>query len=177
MPTAPNLNCMYLKHRPSLLRYVAGSFPRLCFGRVEDAVSDTFTIACSNPDLLLNAFAQGGEKQVAALLRVIAWRCARAVACRGAWAREQSVENELLERGRRSDQEYLVDLRLHLPGAVLEAARKVLPSAPDRLAEAVMDRLVGGETDGEVAARFGMRREYVNQARRLVEGSVAAQMA
>lgn len=173
----PILCATYAAHYSALISYVSRAWPRLCESRVEDAVSDAFTVAAADRELLRSAYAKGGERQVVALLRVIAWRCARSSTCRGAAAWERSWGADTIERGQASDQEFVVDLRLHLAGAALQAARQVLPSAPERLAVAVLDRLTSGDTDGEVATRHGLRREYVNSARRLLEQQVGAAMA
>ncbi len=177
MPMHPqDLTCIFVRHHAALLRYVSGAFPRVCRGRVEDAVADAFTICLSNLGMVDQARARGGERSVVALIRVIAWRCARATSCRGAAVWESAGDALDWDPGQASDQEYVTDMRLHLPAALLAAAKRVLPSAPDRLADAVMDRLMSGETDGIVAARHGLRREYINGARLLLEQAVMAEM-
>lgn len=173
MPTHPPIvAAFYASHYSHLVRYVAHAYPGLCSSRVEDAVSDAFLICCGNPDLLANAHAQGGERQVFALMKVIAWRCARASTCRGSHRHELPVEEYDPQCGQAAGQEIVADLRLHLLGAAMDASRRVLPSAPDRLAAAIIDRLTSGETDGAVAARHDLRREYVNNARRLLQQRV-----
>lgn len=174
--TSTELTRIFFQHHGTVLRYVGAAYPRLCRGRVEDAVADAFTICLSNLGMVQTARDRGGDRAVGALIRVIAWRCARASACRGAAVWESAGDALDWDPGQASDQEYVADMRLHLPAAVRAAAKRVLPSAPDRLAEAVVDRLVSGETDGAVAARHGLRREYVNGARLLLEQAVLEEL-
>jgi DNA-directed RNA polymerase specialized sigma24 family protein len=166
---------VYGSERESLVRYVARSFPRKCHGYAEDAVSEAFAVAANNLDAFGEALEEGGERRVVALLRVIAWRSCRASTCRGWGARAVPVGKECFHPMELAGQEFVTDLRLHLRKTALSTAADVLPSAAERLADAVLDRLGSGDTDGEVAARHGLRREYLNCARRRLEARVKAE--
>lgn len=167
MSCPPSLADLYTRLASALRRYVASRFPRLCPGRVDDAVSDTFLIAAASPELIGNAFSKGGEAHVQGLLYLIAWRCARASVCRGAGAWETAYD-ELPEpwAWRAPSQEILTDLHLHLAPAIEACAREVCAKHAEAIAEALLDRLASGDDDLVVAERHGVAREYLNQARR-----------
>lgn len=167
MSGPPSLADLYLQLASALRRTLSARFPRLCVGRVEDAVSDTFVIAAASPELIGNAFAKGGVAHVQSLLHLIAWRCARATVCRGAGARETPCD-ELPEptAWRAPPQEILADLHLHLASVVQDCSREVCAKHADALAQALLDRLASGQEDAVVAKRHGVPREYLNQARR-----------
>ncbi len=167
MRTSPLISTLYTRHAMDLARYVQARFPHLCAGKVEDVVSDTFIVACSDPELIERAWRGGGEAQARGLLKVIAWRLARAQSCRGAGAREvghpDAVEHA---EGRAGAQEIAAEVRAHLAEAISASALAVCPCVAERLAEALADRLVSGESDAEVARRHALPREYINRARR-----------
>lgn len=162
----PSLADLFLLFASALRRYVASRFPRLCPGRVDDAVSDTFLIAAASPELIRSAYSKGGEGHVQGLLYLIAWRCARASVCRGAGAWETAYD-ELPEPWvcHPPSQEILVDFHLHLAPAIEACARAVCAKHAGAIAAALQDRLVSGDDDLVVAERHGVAREYLNQAR------------
>lgn len=167
MATAPTLGEIFTTTTPNLRRYIASRFPRLCPGRVEDAVADTFLIAATDPELLTRAWEGGGMAQVQGLLHTIAWRCARAGVCRGAGAWEICSELMAERSGQVMPcQEMMTELHLHLISAVEDAAREVCARRASEITVALWDRLNSGDADSVVAARHGIAREYLNEARR-----------
>jgi DNA-directed RNA polymerase specialized sigma24 family protein len=155
------------RHREGLVRYVSRAFPGASIDSVEDAVSHAYEVVLARPALLEEASRRGGELVARALLRRIAWRTAR-----DDWRTHHRRRGMLAaERGRftgeRSDHS-LVDLVLTIERE-LEASCRTFPlRCRARLAAAVRQRLVSGESDADVAASFGLRREYVQRCRRML---------
>ena len=157
---------------PKMREHVRASFPRMCPGLVDDAVSSAFEQACLHSERIEGVREQGGDAAVYRLMRVIAWRQAR----RG-WQRTSHGTRAMcpLEAGA-----YAVG---HAPGQIVvldvlrtledlpRLARSVSERHADRLVEAVHDKWSTGDSDGVVAERHGVRREYVNRVKRLAVAS------
>lgn len=166
MPAQLCLSALFEQHAPAIRRYVHSRYGQLCPGRVEDAVSDAFLVLCSQPDLARKAWEQGGERQVLSLLRVIAWRCARAGVCRGAGAFERGLGDDVEPQGvGPGSLEARAELALHLERAVYIVAEQISGVHAERLALALTERLLSDESDTEIARRHQIPREYVNRAR------------
>ncbi len=175
MPAPLSLSKIFEVHAPELRRYVASHFHDLCHSGAEDAVCDAFLIACNDPSLLEKAWAEGGQRQVVGLLKVIAWRCARASRCRGAGAFERPhPDTSEIAGARGGAQEASAEVSLHLQAAILAAAREVSANHAEALAEALAERLLSGESDTEIARRHELPREYLNRARRGLPGQLSA---
>lgn len=153
-------------HSASLERYVAARFPNLSLDLVADAVADAIEVAVADPELVASAWQRGGINAAVGLLRVIAWRFARAQVRRACW-RRTLPEDGVVDLGRyqEPDQEYVTHVRRVLPVAMLEGARQARARNPEAVLAAVADRLLTGHTDGAVAERHDVCREQVNRAR------------
>lgn len=163
------VTALYCTRAPDVHRYVAIRFPRLSEDQVGDAVSDAFEVLIRQPALVEGALREGGDRALAALLRVIAWRFARATTRRACYGRELSLDGSLPATGyQEPDQEFLAHVLHNLEGALAEAVEGVSCSRPQALAAAVMDRMLCPITDEEAALRHGVRREQVNRARACV---------
>lgn len=166
MPPALDLSTLFEQHAPSIRRYVRSRYGHLCPGRVEDAVADAFVVLCSQPELARKAWESGGERQVLSLLRVIAWRCARAGVCRGAGAFERGLVGSVEPVGEGPGAlEARAELALHLERAVLVISEQISSAHAERLALALTERLLGDESDTDIARKHGIPREYINRAR------------
>jgi DNA-directed RNA polymerase specialized sigma24 family protein len=155
------------RHREGLVRYVSRAFPGASIDSVEDAVSHAYEVVLTRPALLEEASRRGGELVARALLRRIAWRTAR-----DDWRTHHRRRGVMAaERGRfvaeRSDVG-LLDLVMSVDRVVDQSCRAFPLRCRARLAAAVRQRLVSGESDAEVAAAFGLRREYVQRCRRML---------
>ncbi len=161
-----------LTHRPALRRKLRAAFPRVCEARVEDALQAAFLALFERPDRAERAQARGGEAEVVRLAGTIAWRHLRGE------LRRHGHRNELggLELGPLQPvdpgQERALMLRRELPAWIAAGARAAGARDHAAVMAALEDRLASGDTDGEVAARRGVRREYINRARRHVEARV-----
>lgn len=172
MPTTPSLSPVfsdYVRAKPKLERYVQAKFPRLCRGHVEDAVSAVGLALVMNPTTFQMLHNLKDPSRLLGLFKRVAWRAARATVRRRAYSAERAFEHEDdVHLGLDAAQPLTLALRRDLEKIVREAATETSPPQTERLAAAVMDQLYGGGTDGEVAERHGVRREYVNRARQQV---------
>lgn len=164
---------LYRSLLPGLLRYLRFHFPRVCGGSHEDAAQEAFVAALRFPERIEEARLRGGLPAVERLCRTIAWRAARARLVRGSARRE--VGGQALEAGEVAywgGQEWSAELCLHLEPRLRAAAATVAPVHAASLQVALRERLTEGGSDTEVAARHGLRREYLNRARRQVEAEL-----
>lgn len=172
--TLSALSHLFLQQAPSLRGYIASRFPCLSWDRVEDAAADTFVEICRRPDYFLEVWQRGGEEELLRLLRVIAWRQARAQIRKSSYNHEVFHEALVNRAPQQPGQESMVMLRCTLPGALKDACQQVCPSRSEALQSAVMDRLLSGDPDTVVAKRHNIRREYLNKARRQVRERMLA---
>lgn len=155
------------QHRAQLQRSLARSFPRAGEALLEDAVSDAITDAVAKPDAFLHAWEHRGEGALLGLLRHAAWCHLRGHYRRKASRCEVRLEIDLRDpqtpesvvRGRESMAKVLA--------LVDQAAERFGGSRPQDLREALYTRL-DGATDIEAARAHGVRREYVNRAKRWI---------
>ena len=137
--------------------------------RVEDAVSDAFEDMLRFPDRIERAWTSGGTAAVAALLRKIAWRKARGAWVRCSHQRElPTADIELASPVCPAGQERSLAARRALNSlpAISAATTSVHAAA---VTAAVLDKLDTGDSDGAVARRHGIRREYLNRAKRQLQ--------
>lgn len=155
-------------HHADLQCYLRTRFPRVCTGRVEDAIGDACVDLLRQPDDVEKAFAEGGAARVVSLARVVAWRKLRGGLRRAHVRAEVGVDD--LSIVRRSDPAgQLVGVALSsLPRALDRAvpASNTVPSQYSAVRRALEDKLETHDSDGMVAARHGIRREHLNRAKR-----------
>jgi hypothetical protein len=158
-----------IDRRSTLARKLRSAYPRVCEARLEDALQAALLAHCERPDLADAAWARGGEEALLRLTHTIAWRHVRGELRRHAHRRERGG----LELGPLQPvdpgQERALLLRRELPAWIAAGARAAGARDHAAVEAALEDRLASGDPDGEVAARRGLRREYVNRARRHVE--------
>ena len=147
--------------RPRLYGRLRAAFPGVCASLVEDAAAVAVT------EVWLGRHRWTDTTGWAALLYTIAWRQLRGelrrMHYRGAVG--AGTRPELLHA---PDALALLDARRTLraiPRLAPEAARRYAPRRASLLAEALLDRLESGDTDGEVASRHGVDRSLLCRAR------------
>jgi len=166
---------LYRARRASVGRYLRARFPRVCSSHIEDAVSEAFVDLLSQPDDIWRAWETGGADRVEGLLRVVAWRKVRGRRRRASTRSEVYVEDlGTVRRSNPAGQALGVAL-LHLD----EAIDRAVPAANTRASmlpavrEALLDKLETHDSDGTVAARYGIRREHLNRAKRALMNELA----
>ncbi len=172
MTTAPsptNVFSAFVQAQPKLERYVQTKFPLLCRGHIEDAVSAVGVALVSNPTYFQMIYDPKDPSRLLGLFKRVAWRAARATTRRRAYSAERAFEHEDdVHLGLDAAQPLTLALRRDLEAVLREACTQASAPQTERLVVAVTDQLFGGGTDGEVAERHGVRREYVNRARQQV---------
>lgn len=167
-PLNPVLNA-FIAARPRLLRHVQRSFPGLCCGHAEDAVSAVSLAMVMNPTTFLLVYDPKNPKKLFGLLKRVAWRAARGTVRRRSFSAERGfVHEDDVSLGLEAAQTLSLALRRDLERIVREAAQETSPPQSDRISAAVLDQLHGGGTDGEVAERHKLPREYLNRAKQRV---------
>ena len=166
----PSVADLFRAHHPAVRAHVSRSFPRHCHSYADDAVAHAFTVVVERPLLLDRAWADGGVQRVIGLLRMLAWRHARAI-----WRKMAAIDVDVsatvaLPPG----QEAYVHAHLTFESALHRAANVAGPTRHDQIRAAVLDKLDTGDSDVAVAARHGIPREYVNRAKRQVTAEVLA---
>lgn len=166
------LDQLYHNHHPRLLAYARSCFPRLDAGRLEDAVADAFELALNNPELVGGA-ARQGDAALLGLLRLFIWRGARAQLRRHAYARASSVETgpELFQA---PSQEFQAHVRLNFDTELSACANEVCGLHAGAICAALVDALVSGRPETDVAVAHGVQREYLNRARRKLQQRMLA---
>ena len=159
---------VFLEHQGALKAYLRLRFPRVCAGRIEDALGDTCVDLLRQGAAVERSFEEGGEARVLSLARVVAWRKVRGGLRRAHMRAELAVEDlSTLRRANPAGQ--LVGVALSdLSGAIDRAtpASGTTPSQLPAVRQALEDKLETHDSDGAVAARHGIRREHLNRAKR-----------
>lgn len=161
------LALIHQQHRARLQRALARSFPRAGQALLEDAVSDAFTDAVAKPGAFVLAWEHRGEHALLGLLRHAAW-----CHLRGHYRRKSSRCEVMMELDIRDPQTPESVARSHeavacVLGLVDQAAERFGGGHAHALREALYMRL-DGATDIEAARAHGVRREYVNRAKRWI---------
>ena len=169
MPPSPNaaLNAVFTAFvlaQPSLLRHVNASFPDLCCGHTEDAVSAVGLALVMNPTYYVMVHDPQNPERLYGLFKRVAWRAARNIWRRPSYSAERTFEHEDdAHLGREATQTLELALGRDHKKLVRQEAEKVSSRHAERLVAAYEDQRVNGGTDGEVAERHGTRREYLNR--------------
>ncbi|MCK6525837.1 hypothetical protein L6R49_30915 [Myxococcota bacterium] len=156
--------------RTAMLSAVRFRQPWLCDARIEDALQDSGVEFLHRPAPMERALAKGGDSEARRLLIIAARRKASRARSRGHGRFE--VLPERSPEGTFSitaEQEVWLRERIAaLPSLIADAASAVGGRQAATLAQAVWERLLVGESDAEVAARYGLPRETLNRAKRAV---------
>lgn len=159
------LGAFYANHSRALHGYLRRRFPVLDDEAVRDAVQDTFLEACRAPESFARARLDG-ERASYRLLCCMAWRKARGVLRRK--SRRVEVTGLLEALSCPAGQPYGNALG-QLARLVSEAVRRHGHRHDLQLRLALEHKLWSGESDLQVAVRFGVPREYLNRAKRYVQ--------
>lgn len=178
MPTPPSPNAAlnalftaFVVAQPSLLRHVRASFPGLCWGHAEDAVSAVGLALVMNPTTFLLVHDPQNPKKLHGLFKRVAWRAARGTTRRRSFNAELGFMHEDdVNMGYDGTQHTEVSVKRDLPRMVSTVAEDISPPKAERLGDALQDQLVNGGTDGEVAERHDVPREYVCRGRHKLTG-------
>ena len=159
---------LFREHHGDLKAYLRLRFPRVCAGRIEDALGDACVDLLRQGNDVERSFEEGGEARLLSLARVVAWRKVRGGLRRAHMRSELAVEDlSTLRRANPAGQ--LVGVALSdLSGAIDRAipASGTTPSLLPAVRQALEDKLETHDSDGAVAARHGIRREHLNRAKR-----------
>ncbi len=158
---------LFRAHRVPLHRFVAVRFPSLDSGRLDDIVADTFEAALRHPERIAAAASEGGTPRVWGLLKIIAWRRARNLCARTCHRSEVSIDT-ISPACQDTGIAQLVHVRLTFARAMDRATLTVCSSRRALLRQALAYKFATGDSDTSIGRRFGIRREYLNRAKRLV---------
>lgn len=161
--------------RGPLLTHVRASFPRLCSGRVEDAVGNAYLAAYENPLGLDRAYRRDPGIGLA-WMKVVAWRAARNSCARHGFRKEFGTEHLESISAAPPSEVPLGRLKNHLDRLLDEAVATSGGADREAIRDALVDRLGTGDADTAVAERHPatVRREYLNRARRSFERKARA---
>lgn len=159
------IGTLYMNHHRALHGFLRRRFPALDDEALRDAVQETFLDACRAPAAFDRAHRSGGRASYR-LLCCIAWRKAR-----GEIRRKSSRVEVVGWEGIvvcPAGQPYGNALG-QLARLVSDAVRRCGHRQDGQLRLALEHKLWSGEPDLQVAARFGVPREYLNRAKRFVQ--------
>lgn len=163
--------------RPRILHFLRRRFPRVCSGLLEDALQDALCqIARDLGDPTSTselAWARHGADGLRRVSCCYAWRATRGRLRRKGY---HWVSTDLQFGGPPQPDELLIARRAanRLGPVLLLVSRRHAPRAPGALLAALHDSLGGDETDGQIAARHGLRREPLCRARSEARALLAA---
>lgn len=161
------VEAVYTSHRERLLRLASWSYPGLDRGRLEDAVSDAMEVALKKPHLVLSAYHHGEGNLIGLFARIVR-RQARQQVRRHDYARAAS-DQDCPDRQELPAQEFLACVSLGLDDQLDRSVDDTSATHADALRAALIDALLSGDSEIDVAQRNGIRREYLNRARRELE--------
>lgn len=154
---------------PRLVRALRAAFPSVSLEMVEDAVWGAILPALERPALYDAALA-AGEEDLYRLFRCVAWRDLRGALRRHGARLELGVSDETLQAfGLPAGQEVAAGYALRVQELLDDAVDAFGADRPERLRDALEDKVLTGDSDTEIAARHGLRREHVNRAKRYVQ--------
>lgn len=159
---------VFQDHHADLKAYLRARFPRVCEGRIEDAVGDACVDLLRQGADVERSFEEGGEARVLSLARVVAWRKVRG-GLRRAHMRSELGVDDLSTIRRANPAGQLVGVALADFSRAIDRAVPASGTTPSQLPavrQALEDKLETHDSDGAVAARHGIRREHLNRAKR-----------
>ncbi|MCB9796293.1 MAG: hypothetical protein H6741_26665 [Alphaproteobacteria bacterium] len=156
------------QHQGHLHHYLRRQFPGASVQAIEDASSRTALDLLRNPSALEGC---ATDQARLGLMQCVAWRHLRG---------ELRLKRSKLEQPRHAlppvacppGQEHLACLAERYEAVVAEACARHGGGEPELLRAALEHLLLTGDTDTAVARRFGLRREPINRAKRLVQRRV-----
>lgn len=158
----------YTAMRPGLCRCLKTSYPRSCDSRIDDAAQTAALAMLEQPEhfyaLLLRS-----KYELQRRLITVAWRALRGELRRHCHRFEIADDRRMRVASQLPGQEIAAELRTGWPRALRAAAEASGAADHDALERALAERFTTGETDTAVAARTGLRREYINRGRLQVE--------
>lgn len=164
----PVLNA-FIVAQPKLLRHVQRSFPGLCCGHAEDAVSAVSEDVLTHPATYEQVHDPQNPNKLYGMFKCVAWCAARGTVRRRSFSAERGLlHEEEVQVGYDGTQHLSLALSRDLIRLVYAVAYEISPRRANDLAIAVLDLLANGGTDGEVAERHNLPREYLNRAKRRV---------
>lgn len=163
-PSPPPHLTLVLARRGEIRRTLAAQHPQVCPGRIDDALGELQLLLVRDPARFERAMEQGGPRHVVALARRVARYALHDQLKRAAYGREEGAVVGDPAGARLPGQETWARLPRDLRGGVLRICGQVSRRHADALCDALLDKLYNGADDTAVAARFGVRREFVNRA-------------
>ncbi|MCB9797033.1 MAG: hypothetical protein H6741_30480 [Alphaproteobacteria bacterium] len=157
------------QHHPALLAYLRRCFPGVSAQAIEDAASGAVLDLLKNPAPFARC---DSEKARLGLLRCVAWRQLRG-ALRRKHRRMERALPTLPVFASPPGQEHLADFSARFEAAMHEACVRYGGLEPELMRAALTYRLLSGDSDTRVGARFGVRREALNRAKRLIQRRMA----
>lgn len=166
------LDVTYRRWRPRLCTWLRRAYPKACRALIEDAVGDAFLDALADPTPFVQAYQQGQEAALGALLKTVSWRKLRAQYRRKSSQCELPGDDHLARANApiTSSPATLVQSYQTLARTltlVEEAAGQFGGKHPEALAAALYMR-ISGSSDTEAARAHNVPREYVNRAKRWI---------
>lgn len=165
--TTPAVYSLFRTHHEPLLRFGCSRFPRTCQALVEDVVSEVFEELLLHPELLGSEDADARPEALYRLMRTICWRKLRALHRRGQHHPTSGLDEEAEAlHGRAPGQEWAAEAHINLPRLLGQACRQHGGSQATAVQRALEEGMLHGESEGVLAQRYGVRREYLNRTRR-----------
>lgn len=167
------LSDVYRRWSPHLVGRLRRHYPTSCPSLVADAVHDAFVEVLRRPSSAAQRWRDQGEVGVVHLLALIGWRKLRAHWRRKAHRVELGVPCwTLVPAAVDAGQETVVGLLRRLGPALDLAVSRCGAADPAPVRAALEDKLRTGDPDTVVAKRHGVRREYLNRAKRHLEADL-----
>lgn len=162
-----DLATAFLSLVPRLVRGLCRAFPHVCPALVADAVWDAYAAALQRPASFEVALARG-PRDLYRLFRKVGWRRLRGH-LRRLSTRHEEGRDTLEDFGRVAGQELAAGFPGRLGALLEEASARYGGERAEALRGALEDRVLSGDPDAEVAARWDLPREYLNRAKRHVQ--------
>jgi len=159
------------ENREDLLRYLQSRFPRVAPELLEDAAHDACLDALERSKAFEAAWSRGGEPEVYALFRCVAWRKVRGN-LRQTRRRDELHQLLPVQASTTPGQEHLVRLVDRVEGLIIEAVTRFGGSRKEALRQALVHKLLTGEPDRSVALLYEVPREYLNRAKRFFQDNL-----
>lgn len=159
----------------TLTRHLRASFPRCCPGLVDETVAEILAQTLASIQRQEGAFWDrlqlGSEAGLQNMMRVAAWRHLRGTLRGFAHSRTTALEDGIIRAPQEHDPQAVAmacELLSLIRSLVEEAARRHSKRHPHRLESALRERLETGESDTAIAAKHGVDRGTLCNARNWV---------
>ena len=159
----------FLSLVPRLVRAMRRAWPAVPLELIEDAVSGAALAALERPALYTTAL-EAGEEELYRLFHCVVWRDLRGALRRHGARMELGVTDETLDSfGQPPGQEVAAGYALRVQDLLHDAADTYGADQPQRLRDALEDKVLTGDSDTAIGARHGVPRETINRAKRYVQ--------